>query len=89
MAAVAIKELCALAYRTVSGPKSGWSLSIRRINDRKRGSCRFEYGGIAQMGERQLCKLDVAGSSPATSIFSLREKMRRRRRRGRGGGPIA
>ena len=35
--------------------------------------CEFEsrlghhYGGVAQLGERQLCKLDVAGSIPVTS----------------------
>jgi hypothetical protein len=26
-------------------------------------------GGIAQLAERQLCKLDVAGSNPATSTI--------------------
>ena len=27
----------------------------------------LSYGGVAQLGERQLCKLDVAGSIPVTS----------------------
>ena len=29
-------------------------------------------GGIAQLAERQLCKLDVAGSNPAASTSRLR-----------------
>ena len=27
------------------------------------------FGGIAQLVERQLCKLDVSGSNPLASIF--------------------
>lgn len=30
-----------------------------------------EYGGIAQLVERQLCKLDVRGSNPRASMFTL------------------
>ena len=30
------------------------------------------YGGIAQLGERQLCKLDVRGSSPLTSTTNCK-----------------
>ena len=32
-------------------------------------------GGIAQLVERQLCKLDVRGSSPLASRFLLRKNL--------------
>ena len=32
-----------------------------------------KYGGVAQLGERQLCKLDVAGSIPVTSTKYKKE----------------
>ena len=35
--------------------------------DAKRGAA--QIGGIAQLVERQLCKLDVAGSSPTASTI--------------------
>ena len=36
-------------------------------------------GGIAQLVERQLCKLDVRGSSPLTSTSSLKRKTNRQK----------
>ena len=35
----------------------------------------FLNGGIAQLVERQLCKLDVRGSSPLASRFLLRKNL--------------
>ena len=37
------------------------------VRDAKRGAA--QLGGIAQLVERQLCKLDVAGSSPTASTI--------------------
>jgi hypothetical protein len=49
----------------------------------------FGVGGIAQLVERQLCKLDVRGSNPlASSLRSPRSRERRLSRRSLGeGGP--
>ena len=41
------------------------------------------FGAIAQLGERELCKLDVAGSTPAGSTFDPRAVWRENIRRAR------
>ena len=42
-------------------------------------SNRTATGGIAQLVERQLCKLDVRGSSPRASTISFGKKERQRK----------
>jgi hypothetical protein len=52
---------------------------------------KLQLGGIAQLVERQLCKLEVRGSNPlASSLRSRRREERRLSRRSfSGGGPFA
>ena len=53
-----------LPGRVPSGPKKKRESPIHLESIRRRAACQ---GGIAQLVERQLCKLDVAGSNPAAS----------------------
>src|SRR5213075_1134558 len=49
------------------------------------------YGGIAQLVERQLCKLEVRGSNPLASSLRSRRRVERRLSRrslGEGGHPF-
>jgi hypothetical protein len=49
----------------------------------------IEFGGIAQLVERQLCKLEVRGSNPlASSLCSCRSGERRLSRRDSSEGEL-
>ena len=50
-------------FRIPSGPR------MRSKKALERASRETSPGGIAQLVERQLCKLDVAGSTPAASTM--------------------
>ena len=43
----------------------------RWVSNPTRGNLFICYGRVAQLGERELCKLDVAGSIPVSSMVSL------------------
>ena len=65
-----------LSFRVPSGP-----LHAAEKRALERASRETSPGGIAQLVERQLCKLDAAGSNPAASTTERRGG--RMRRRGR------
>jgi hypothetical protein len=46
-----------------------------RAKQEGEATCRaaLEYGAVAQLGERLLCKQDVIGSIPVSSTISLKE----------------
>ncbi len=54
------------------GGKDSRSASVLRLQSPLgHRHSKFFHGGIAQLVERQLCKLDVRGSNPLASIFNL------------------
>ena len=76
-----------MANRKTSHPAFCFYLLQSKIANR---NSTIPFGGIAQLVERQLCKLEVRGSNPlASSLRSRRRSERRLSRRSLGvGGPF-
>ena len=50
-----------------AGIRRGPEENLHRRNNIRKRTPRAEFGDIAQLGERQLCKLEVTGSIPVIS----------------------
>ena len=79
------KVVCVLHnYRSLCDESGRGLRNLQSANDNLKSKF---TGGIAQLVERQLCKLEVRGSNPlASSLRSRRRGERRLSRRSLGGG---